>query len=168
MLNGQGEQLTAAVGATLPFSGTVCAAQNAQLDTLQVKIQSALDATQSTVYYQTSQIGAQQFDLSQIPSLVVGSTGNFSMEVGKSYDVTLSVTDTNGKGFESDPTIRLNVEDDKTYAVQVHCDLTEAYVGSTATWTAEAKNGLAPYKYTFQLYKDGTRLATRAYNTSAT
>jgi len=48
--------------------------------------------------------------------------------------------------------------------IEIVCSAGEAYVGDTLTWTAEAKVGLAPYRYLFELYRDGEKVETRAYS----
>ena len=55
----------------------------------------------------------------------------------------------------------------KTYSANVRCDRQESLAGQSATWTAEAVNGRAPYRYLFELYRDGAKIATRAYSETA-
>ena len=55
----------------------------------------------------------------------------------------------------------------KTYSANVRCDRQEGLAGQSATWTAEAVNGRAPYRYLFELYRDGAKIATRAYSETA-
>ena len=55
----------------------------------------------------------------------------------------------------------------KTYSANVRCDRQEGLAGQSATWTAEAVNGGAPYRYLFELYRDGAKIATRAYSETA-
>ena len=52
--------------------------------------------------------------------------------------------------------------------VSVTCSATEAVPEESVTWMAEGVNGVAPYKYRFQLFCDGARIATRAYTTDNT
>ena len=58
--------------------------------------------------------------------------------------------------------------DDTALRVTVTCSAETAVLEESVTWTAEGVNGVAPYKYRFYLYCDGTRIATRAYNASNT
>ena len=50
----------------------------------------------------------------------------------------------------------------------VKADKTSANVGSTVTWTATASGGSGTLKYYFNVYKDGTKVASRAYSASNT
>ena len=45
---------------------------------------------------------------------------------------------------------------------------TSAGVGATVTWTATASGGTGTLKYYFILYKDGTKIKTRSYDTANT
>ncbi len=50
----------------------------------------------------------------------------------------------------------------------VKADKTSANVGSTVTWTATASGGSGTLKYYFNVYKDGTKVASRAYSAANT
>ena len=50
----------------------------------------------------------------------------------------------------------------------VKADKTSANVGATVTWTATASGGSGTLKYYFNVYKDGTKVASRAYSTANT
>ncbi len=50
----------------------------------------------------------------------------------------------------------------------VKADKTSANVGSTVTWTATASGGFGTLKYYFNVYKDGTKVASRAYSAANT
>lgn len=58
--------------------------------------------------------------------------------------------------------------DGNALCVAVSCSADAAVPEETVTWTAEGTNGVAPYKYRFQLFCDGTQIATRAYSTTNT
>ena len=50
----------------------------------------------------------------------------------------------------------------------IKADKTSVNVGETVTWTATASGGDGTLKYYFNVYKDGTKVASRAYNTANT
>ena len=50
----------------------------------------------------------------------------------------------------------------------VKADKTSANVGATVTWTATASGGSGTLKYYFNVYKDGTKVASRAYSAANT
>ena len=50
----------------------------------------------------------------------------------------------------------------------VKSDKTSANVGATVTWTATASGGSGTLQYYFIVYKDGTKVKTRAYSTANT
>ena len=58
--------------------------------------------------------------------------------------------------------------DDTALRVTVTCSAESAVPEESVTWTAEGVNGVAPYKYRYQLFCDGTRIATRAYSATST
>ena len=50
----------------------------------------------------------------------------------------------------------------------VKADKTNATVGETVTWTASASGGTGSLKYYFNLYRDGTKIASRTYSSDNT
>lgn len=113
-LNSAPIELTVPVGTSLAFSGTVTAAENTELVAVQASIFDASDLSKGVVFDRAENIGADTFDLSALDNIVVGQPYSddkqtLTMEAGKSYDVMLYATNTNGCGFASIPTIRVNV-----------------------------------------------------------
>ena len=43
----------------------------------------------------------------------------------------------------------------------------EAVAGESITWTAKAMNGVSPYKYLFEVYRDGEKIDSRSYTADA-
>ncbi len=58
--------------------------------------------------------------------------------------------------------------DPDAYGVSVACSAESAVLEESVTWTAEGRNGVEPYKYRFELFCDGVKVATRAYSTTNT
>ena len=58
--------------------------------------------------------------------------------------------------------------DENALQVRVVCDAESAVPEESVTWTAEGVNGVEPYKYRFDLYCNGERVAYRAYSTDNT
>ena len=59
------------------------------------------------------------------------------------------------------------VSADSIIAAGVKADKTSASAGEKITWTATASGGTGTLQYYFILYKDGTRIKTRGYRTTA-
>ena len=57
---------------------------------------------------------------------------------------------------------------DTALHVTVTCSAEAAVPEQSVTWTAEGTNGVEPYKFRYQLFCNGERIATRAYSTANT
>ncbi len=138
-LNATPTELTIPVGNQLVFGGTINAGSALLVD-VQASVFLASDHEQGAVYERAESIGADTFDLSGLSPMTVGAEYNgFAMTAGNSYDVVLYVTDENGNGFESDPSIRVNVVEpgETTWYADVTDEAGNALTSVTLPYTGE-------------------------------
>ncbi len=112
-IDGEFDQVFVYEEGELGFSGTILAATDAQIVDIQVSVFRRGNHGQGGVFARVEDVYADRFDLSELPALGVGDTfDGFTMYLGYDYDVVLYVTDENGNGFESNPTIRVDTYPD--------------------------------------------------------
>jgi len=102
-VNGVSSNLDAYIGDTLTFEGMVTAPEGVLLDEIHICF-AAYEDTAVTTYLLLEDVGVNQYDLADIPPMVVGETYNGkTMDVGSNYLIGVLATDENGNSLNDPP-----------------------------------------------------------------